>query len=89
MKIGPGLELERLGVRVVNGHADHVAGQHVAGELQPVKAAVDAARQRMGERGLPDARHILDEKVPAREQAHQRQPDRFRLAAENLIERIF
>ena len=89
VKIGPLLELELLGVGVVNGHADHVAGQHVGGELQPVKVRIDAARQRLRERGLADAGNVFDQQMPARQQAGQRQPQDFGLAANGLTQRGF
>ena len=77
----PGLEFERLRMRVVDGDAEHVAGQHVAGELQAVEAAGDRPRQRLRQRGLADAGHVFDQQVSARQQAHQGQPDHFGLAA--------
>ena len=86
---GSGLELELLRVRVVDGDADDVARQHVAGELKPVKAAIDGACQRLRERRLSDSRHILDEQMAAGKQADQRQPDSLRFPAKNLIERVF
>ena len=42
---GPGFELEGFRVRVVDGDAEHVAGQHVAGELEAVEAAGDRPGQ--------------------------------------------
>ena len=69
VKIGPGLELELLGVRVIDGDAEHVAGQHVAGELQAVEAAGDRSRQRLRQRGFAHARHVFDQQMPARQQA--------------------
>ena len=83
LKIGPGLEFEGLGVRVVDGDAEHVAGQHVAGELQAVEAAGDGARQGLRQRGLADAGHVLDQQVAARQQADQREPHHFRLCRES------
>ena len=83
----PRLELEGLRVRVVNGDAQHVAGQHVAGELQAVKAAGDRARQRLRQRGLAHAGHVFDEQMAARQQADQRKANHFRLAANRRAER--
>ena len=80
-------ELELLRVRVINGDAQHVTGQHVAGELQAVKPALHRARQRVRERGLSDAGNVFDQQVPARQQAHQRQPHHIRLAANRSVER--
>ena len=86
---GSGLELEFLGVRIVDGSApSDVARQHVAGELQAMKVTVDAPRQRLRERSLAHAGDIFDKKVTAGEQAHQGEPDSFGLAPENQVERI-
>ena len=84
-----GLEFELLRVRVVNGDAQHVAGQHVGGELQAVEAGIDAARQRLRQSGLADARHVFDQQVPARQQAGERKAQHFRLAADRFAQRRF
>ena len=75
----PRLEFERLGMRVVDSDPQHVAGQHVAGELQAVEAAGHRARQGLGQRGLPHARHIFDQQMAARQQADHREPYNFGL----------
>src|SRR5688572_28004418 len=63
----PGLELEGLLMRVVNRYAEHVARQHVAGELQSMEAARNRSRQRLCERGLANPRNVFDQQMPARE----------------------
>ncbi len=85
----PGLELEALLAGRVDGDAHHVAGQHVAGELDALEGAVQAAGQRVRQRGLAHARNALDQQVPAREQRHQRQPDDFVCAANHPPQRAF
>ena len=75
------LELEDLGLDVVDGYPDHVTRQHVTGELQPMKAAGHRVRQRLGQCSLTNSRHIFNQQVPPREQTHQRKPDHFGLAA--------
>ena len=56
-KIGPGPELERARVSLVeDAHAGHVAGQQVGRELDAPDRAVDAAGQRLGQHGLAHAR---------------------------------
>ena len=82
-----GLELELLRVRVVDGDAEHVARQHVAGELQAVKAAVYGARQRLREGGLAHAGHVFDEKMTAGQQADEGQPHHFGLAPNRRAKR--
>ena len=81
---GAGLEFEDFGVRVVDGDAEHVAGQHVAGELQAVEAAGYRAGQRLRQRGLADAGHVFDEQMAARQQRDQRQADHVALCRESL-----
>ena len=83
------LELEGFRMGVIDGDAEHVAGKHVAGELQPVEAAGDGARQRLRQRGLADAGHIFDEQMAARQQADHGQPDHFRFAANGPAEGRF
>ncbi len=83
---GARLEFERLGVGVVDGDAEDVAGQHVAGELQAVEAAVDGAGEGVGEGGLAHAGDVLDQQVAAREQADERQAHHLRLAADGDAE---
>ena len=85
----PGLELEGFRVGVVDGDAQDVAGQHVAGELQAVETARDRARQRLRQGGLADAGHVFDEQMAARQQADQRKPDHFGFAANRRSERRF
>jgi hypothetical protein len=48
-----GFELKLLALRVVNGDAQHVARKHVAGELEPVKAAMHGTRQACASVVLP------------------------------------
>ena len=78
---GPRLNSNCFGVRVVDGDADHVAGQHVGGELDAVEAGIDAARQSLRQRGFADARDVLDQQVAAGQQAGERKAHHFRLSA--------
>ena len=86
---GPRLELEGFGLEVIDGDAEHVARQHVAGELQAVEAAGDRARQGLRQSGFADAGNVFDQQVTARQQADQRKPDDFRLAANRRPEHRF
>ncbi len=81
VKIGPGLNSKASDVDVIDGDAENVAGQHVAGELQAVEAARHGAGQGLRQGGLADAGHVLDEQMAARQQADEGQPDDFGLAA--------
>ena len=53
------------------------------------KLRIDAARQRLRQRGLADARDVLDQQVAARQQAGERQAHHFRLAANRFAQRRF
>ena len=62
-KIGPGPELEAALALVVDVGADDVGGQQVGRALHARELAVERARERARERGLADARVVLDEHV--------------------------
>ena len=66
---GARLKLEFFGLLVVNRHAQHtIARQHVASELQAMKAAGDGSRERLRQRRFAHARNIFDQQVTARQQ---------------------
>src|SRR5205085_5507895 len=67
------LEFEFLRVRVIDRHADDVAGQHVGGELQTMKIRADAAGECLRESGFADAWNVFDKEVAAREQTGERE----------------
>ena len=77
-------EGERPGVPVVDARARHVGGQQVGRELDPTPLKVERAGQRLGQAGLADARHVLEQQVPLGGQAHQGQPGRVLFALEDL-----
>ena len=64
----PRVELEALRARLEDGDAEHVGRQRVAGELDAAELQRKAAAESPGERRLPDAGHVLDQDVAAREQ---------------------
>src|SRR5581483_11382491 len=78
------MELEGRAVAVVDRHADDVGRQHVARELDAVEVEAQQLRQHMRERRLADAGEILDQQVPAREQAGEREPDLTLFAEDDL-----
>ncbi len=86
VKIGPCLNSNSCGVGVINGDAEHVARQHVGGELQAVKTRPDAARQSLRQRGFAHAWHVFDQQMAARQQAGERQAQHFRLAANRFAQ---
>ena len=78
------LELEVLGGALVDAHADEVGGQQVGRELDALPRAVDRRGHRLGEAGLADPGHVLDDEVALGEQAHHRELDALLLAVQHL-----
>ena len=78
--------MERKAVRLglVDRDAQNIGRQQVAGELDALEVEPEDLRQRVRERGLADAGEVLDEQVPAREQAGERQTQ-LRLLPENHL----
>ena len=54
-------------------HAEHVGRQQVARELDALVGEAERSCERVRERGLADARHVLDQQMAAREQAGERE----------------
>ena len=84
---GPRQELELAGVLVEDAEPGDVAGQQVGGALDPRKLAAQRLRQGLGQRRLAQARQVLDEQVPPRQQAGQHVLDHLRLAPQRAVER--
>ena len=63
------------------------AGQQVARELDALVGQAEGAGERMRERGLADARDVLDEQVTARQQARKAQAQLALLAEDDAAER--
>ena len=72
-----------------DAHADDVGRQHVRGELDALEADADGAGERGGQRRLPHAGDVLDQEVPAREEAHHGQSHHFRLPHESAADVFF
>jgi hypothetical protein len=70
---GPAAELEGQVARVVDGHARDVAGQQVRRALDAAEVRLERAGQGAREHRLADARHVLEQDMPARqERGHDR-----------------
>ena len=69
-KIGPGRNSKPRLALVVDVGADDVGRQQVGRALHARERAVDRARERARQRGLADARVVLDEDVALGEQRH-------------------
>ena len=78
LKIGPGPELELAGLLVVDRQPRHVGRQQVGRELDAGKPQLQAARERLRQRRLARARHVLDQHVPLDQQSGQQQLDGVR-----------
>ena len=85
-KIGPGAELELLRALVEERDAGDVARQQVGRELDAAKRAVERARERLGEHGLADARHVLEQHVAFAQQRDQQQVDDVALADDDALD---
>ena len=83
---GPGWNSELSRLRVEHRHADDVGRQQVGGELHALEAEPERRRQRMRERGLAQARQVLDQQVAAGQQRHERQPHFLRLAQHQRVD---
>jgi len=78
-------ELEVALVLVEHVGAGHVGRQQVGRELDAAHRAVHRAGQRLGEHGLADARHVLQQQVALGEEHRQGDPDRLRLALDHAF----
>ena len=79
-------ELEVAALLVEDVHAGDVGGQQVGRELDAAERAVDRPGDRLGEHGLADAGHVLDQQVALGEQGDERQPDLAVLAADDPLD---
>ena len=70
-----GLEHEAVAGLVVNGDAGDVAREQVARELDAREREIERSRQRLRQRGLADARHVLEQQVPSGGESRERQLD--------------
>jgi hypothetical protein len=55
-----GAEVKLLRLLIEDGHADHVVGQQIWGELDALEATANGPRQGLGEHRLADAGHVLN-----------------------------
>ena len=88
-KYRPSLEFERLFGCGVDGNPQQVAWQHVAGELNTLKTALQGAGDCLSKSCFADSGHPLNEQVTAGEHRDQRQPDDIIFAANNRSQRSF
>jgi len=80
----PGLEAEVARLGLVDGGADQVGGQQVAGELHSARAKAQRAGQRGGQGGLADPGDVLQQHMAAGQQGGQGKADAVLLAEQGL-----
>ena len=80
------MKAELAGFPIVDGDADYVGGQQIAGKLDPLVVQAQHLGQSMGQYRLADARNVLDEKVPPGEQTRQAQAHLGVLAENDLVQ---
>ena len=80
----PEVELERLGLRVEDRHAEDVRGQQVGRELDALELGVHRLRQRFRQRGLAGARIVLQQHVAAGDKCRDHLAHGGRLPADDL-----
>jgi hypothetical protein len=80
-----GVEHEVLAAALVDGHAHEVAGHQVGGELHARELQAEGARQRVRQGRLADAGHVLDQQVPAGQQAGHAVRDLLRFAHDHRV----
>ncbi len=71
---------------VVDETAGDVGGQQVRRELDAAPGALDGMGDRLGQRRLARAGHIVEEQVALAEHAHERQGDLVALALDHLLD---
>ena len=81
------MEAEAARLAIVDRDAEDVGRQHVARELDALELQAERAGEHVRERRLADAGQILDQQVPAREEACEREAH-LRFLAENDAARL-
>ncbi len=71
-----------------HGNAGQLAGDEVGRGLDPAEAGTDASGQRLGQHGLADSGHVLDEQVTTGQQGPYGKADRLRPTPNDLFERL-
>ncbi len=80
------LKSELPGFAVVDRHAEHVGGQQIAGELHALEGQSQGLGDGVREGGLADPGNVLDQQMPARQQACQAQADLRVLAEDDAVD---
>ena len=83
---GAPAEVERAVGLVVHEPAGDVRGQQVGRELDAAPRPLHRVRDRLGQRRLAGAGHVVEQEVTLGEQAHQRERDLVALALDDLLD---
>ena len=83
------LEFELLLDGGIDGDPQHVRGQHVAGELDPLKAAVECPGERLAQGRFTHPWNAFNQQVATGEDRYQRQADHLILAANDFAQGVF
>src|SRR5205807_3307404 len=81
---GATFELELLLHSRVDRNSNHVGREHIAGELNSLKTAIDCPRQRLTESSLANSWNAFYEQVSAGKNGDQRQPNPVIFAANDF-----
>ncbi len=82
----PGMKNKLPRGRIENGVAQNVRGQQIAGELDAAEFEPENLGQRMRQRRLAHAGNVLDQQMPARQQAAERHAHGLVLAQKDRVE---
>src|SRR5947209_2584565 len=80
---GAGLEVEALLGSGIDRGTEQIAGEHVAGELDALKSAIQRTGERLSQSGLSHARNAFNQQMPASEHRHQSETNHFIASADD------
>ena len=84
----PAHKPEFLRLEVEDARPCDIRGHEVRRELNALKFAGHRARQRLHQQSFPHAGNAFDQRMPARQQRHQREINRFVLADNHAAQRL-
>ena len=85
-KTGPELGVEAVLAAAVHARADEVGRDQVGRELHALEGAAEHVGDRLDRQRLRQARHALDQEVPAREQADEDALEHLVLAGDHALD---
>jgi hypothetical protein len=79
-------KLKVAGSLIVEVHAQHIGRHQVRRELDALEGALQRLSQRLCKSGLPDARRVLNQYMPATQQGDDGEIDGFVFAHDNALD---